>query len=114
MCLFAPSYPSFSVRDCTLFAGSQVYEGHLHRFFQSCRLILCMLVQRVNGVLAKKAAHPMAESMSEILYLVTGFGSGLMSAMDHPKALGDVLESLVGGVLMDSGFDLAKVHQVPS
>lgn len=69
-------------------------------------------IQRVEQVLDKKAAHPTARNMSEIAYLVTGFGSGLMSAMDHPKALGDVLESLIGAVLVDSDFSLDKAHQV--
>lgn len=60
----------------------------------------------------KKAAHPAANSMSDILYVVTGFGTGYLGSMDHPKALGDLFESLIGAVYCDSGFDLVKTYPV--
>ena len=66
----------------------------------------------MEEVKEKKAAHPAASRMSDILYVVTGFGTGYLGSMDHPKALGDLVESLVGAVFCDSGFNIAKTYPV--
>jgi len=37
-----------------------------------------------------------APSMSTILFIITGCGMGYMGSMEHPKALGDIVESAIG------------------
>jgi hypothetical protein len=64
----------------------------------------------VDAVIELKERH--APGMSDILYMATGFGSGHLSAMDHPKALGDVVEAAIGAVLVDTDFDLAATFPV--
>lgn len=53
-----------------------------------------------------------AAGMSAILFIITGCGMGYMGSMEHPKALGDVVESAVGAVFVDSGMSLAKTYPV--
>ena len=52
------------------------------------------------------------KNISDILYMVNGFGSGHLAALDHPKALGDVVEALIGATLLDTGFDLVATSKV--
>jgi dsRNA-specific ribonuclease len=66
----------------------------------------------VEEVLKTKAKNPDAKCMSDILYVVTGFGTQYLGAMDHPKAMGDVIESLIGAVYCDTGHDIAKTYPV--
>jgi dsRNA-specific ribonuclease len=71
-------------------------------------------MQVVDDFKDKKARHPAASRMSDILYMVTGFGTGYLGSMDHPKALGDIVESLIGAVFVDTGFDLCQTLPVCS
>lgn len=66
----------------------------------------------MQGIQDRRAQHAAAANMSDILYMVTGFGTGYLGAMDHPKALGDVFESLLGAVFVDTGFDLVRTLPV--
>eukprot|EP00892_Ulva_mutabilis_P000531 jgi/Ulvmu1/10479/UM064_0016.1 len=53
-----------------------------------------------------------AAGMSTILFIITGCGMGYMGSLEHPKALGDVVESAIGAVYLDSGCSLAKTYPV--
>lgn len=53
-----------------------------------------------------------APSMSTILFIITGCGMGYMGSMEHPKALGDIVESAIGAVYLDTGMSLAKTYPV--
>ena len=54
----------------------------------------------------------MAPQMSSLLYIITGCGMGYMAALQHPKALGDVVEASIGAVFVDSGCDLNATYPV--
>lgn len=55
-----------------------------------------------------------APGMSNVLYIMTGCGKGYMAAHEHPKALGDLVESVVGAVFVDTGLSLARTYPVCS
>jgi dsRNA-specific ribonuclease len=69
-------------------------------------------LQNVEEVQKNKEKNPDAKRMSDILYVTTGFGTQYLGSMDHPKAMGDVMESLIGAVFCDTNHDIAKTYPV--
>lgn len=67
-------------------------------------------MQLVEGKMERKAR--VAPSMSSLLYVITGCGMGYMAALQHPKALGDIVEASIGAVFVDSGCDLDATYPV--
>ena len=51
-------------------------------------------MQKVKQKLSLKETA--APQMSTLLYVITGCGMGYMSSIEHPKALGDIMESAIG------------------
>ena len=69
----------------------------------------------MNSLKQQKDHNVSSQQVSEIAYLVTGLGTGHISPMaSMPKALGDILESLIGAVLLDSHMNLAQASQARS
>lgn len=53
-----------------------------------------------------------APDMSDLLYVITGCGMGYMGSMEHPKCLGDIMESAIGAVYLDTGMDVGRTYPV--
>lgn len=68
-------------------------------------------VQVVQEKLHEKAEHPEGRHMGVMQYLLTA-GGWDMQTMDHPKALGDILEAAFGAVTLDCGHDMPQILQV--
>lgn len=69
-------------------------------------------MQKVQQKLSLK--QTVAPKMSTLLYVITGCGMGYMSSIEHPKALGDIMESAIGAVYLDSGMDISATYPVRS
>lgn len=57
------------------------------------------------------AAGHNGEPTSMILWIILGMGRGYLGVQDHPKELADVVEALIGGVFLDTGFNLVKTYE---
>jgi hypothetical protein len=70
-------------------------------------------VHRLQTVDEKmKLKEQVAPTMSTMLYVITGCGMGYMTSTEHPKALGDIMESAIGAVFLDTGMDVNKTYPV--
>jgi dsRNA-specific ribonuclease len=64
----------------------------------------------VRAKLAQK--EKAAPDMSDLLYVITGCGMGYMGFMEHPKCLGDIMESAIGAVYLDTGMNMSLTYPV--
>lgn len=65
----------------------------------------------VDQKLLEKEQHPHGRNMGIIQYLLTA-GGWDMQTLDHPKALGDVLEATIGAVAVDCNYDMPAILKV--
>lgn len=75
-------------------------------------MVVHACAQVVQEKLEEKEAHEEGRHMGIMQYLLTA-GGWDMQTMDHPKALGDILEAALGAVTLDCAFDMPQILQVP-